>query len=131
MLTVKLLSLIEPDKKIQAIKNLRAATGLGLAESKRVVDEMHGYAGSVRISGGAQPQEVKVPEGNLDLIEERFTFEVLGGIVPDPARLALRAAVIDVTPATLESLGAVLPVGSESRLLFDEAVSLLRSVGAS
>jgi len=124
MLTVRLIACTQPEKKIHCIKNLRAATGLGLRESKDIVDNLTGYGPPSSLP------EIKVPENGTHLLDDYFTYEVVGGIVPDPARLALRAAVIDVTPATLASLAAALPVGSESRLLFDEAVSLLRSVGA-
>lgn len=125
MLKVLLLTCLTPDKKIQAIKEVRTATGLGLKEAKTVVDTLIG--GSV-VHG--QSVTIEVEAANLDILRDRFTFEVLSNEAVDPSRLALRAALIGVPPDTLESLGLALPPASPTRVLLDEAAALMRSLGA-
>lgn len=125
MLKVLLLTCTTPDKKIQAIKEVRQATGLGLKEAKDVVDTLVG--GSV-VAG--KPVTVEVEAASLDILKDRFTFEVVANDAVDPSRLALRAALIGVPPDTLESLGLALPPASPTRVLLDEAAALMRSLGA-
>lgn len=121
MPTLRLLTCLTPDKKIHAIKDVRAATGLGLKEAKDVVDAL------TPPRPGSSPPEVQVPEHHISLIAESFTYERLDATI-ESARLALRAALTRVDPATLDSLAVGLPDDSQVRVALIEAAGLMRQV---
>src|SRR6476469_5603747 len=72
------------DKKIQVIKVVRAATGLGLKEAKALVDEAPKLKGELEEAGASV--ELKEPPGRIDSRRGLRHGGALGrlGAAPDP-----------------------------------------------
>ena len=77
---IKLTGTTDPERKIHAIKGLRAATGLGLRDAKYICDDVF----------NGLPTVVELPDAKaLDALKEanfEFTY-----VEPDPKELALAA----------------------------------------
>lgn len=125
---IKLNSMTQPEKVIHTIKALRSATsdpltgrtGLGLKEAKDAID-------TLRYGGKPEALVVTVTE-ITDELTDYLDFTVLS-TDSDTTRIALRAAIIGVSPGTLEGLVAVLPVGHPVRIALTDASSQLRGAG--
>lgn len=97
---VKITGTTDPERKIHAIKGLRAATGLGLRDAKYIIDDV--------FSGVATVVEVPNLDATNTLREYNLVFELFEPIVKDAvinalARMPLHLTVADV----LAVLGAV------------------------
>lgn len=107
---VKLTGLIDPERKIHAIKAYRALTGLGLKDSKQAVDGLGGYSygysdvseGSVRRETPIVPVVIEIDHSQERDIAEAFFYEV----IPTSADQGIdRALVLDLMFVALANCG--------------------------
>ena len=83
---IKIFKALDLDRKIQNIKHLRNATGLGLKESKEIVDELFKNPSTLGIE--VYVKDVFTDE-DWDAFDEWFVYEHADGTRSNPKNLHL------------------------------------------